>query len=215
MRSEELAPLIAAQRGSELGLHTGLITKWDDTTGANEVIVNEVPLQNLSVLASAGITALVPGTQVLVQKWRSTWIILGRVVTQASGLASPQFPIVMYPQFRPNGAAGTGGYWGLNATVLATWEGRARFSYPAVAFDGVWGVVSGSGSVTYQAKVSGNVVGSWTETTGPIVARRGPFRVDEYIGQDWLKIEVAITASSGTGERAFQMLGAYFQQITT
>lgn len=215
MKADEIAPLLVAPRSADLDLHIGLITRWDDTTGANEVVVDGSPLVNLSVLASAGLTALVPGTTVLVQKWRTTWIILGRVVTQASGLASPQFPIVMYPMFRPNGAASVTGYWAINVGVLATWEGRARISYPAIVFDGVWGIASGAGSITYEARAGGTAIGSWTVTTGAAPSRQGPFRVDDRIGQDWLKIEIVITASTGTGERAFQILGAYFQQITT
>lgn len=216
MRSEEIAPLLVGADGPGLNLHIGLISKWDDTTGSNEVMVSGRPLTNLSVLASAGLTALVPGTTVLIQKWKSTWVILGRIVTQASGLASPQFPIVLYPLFRPNGLAGATGHWQVNAGVLASWEGRARISYPAIMVDGIWGVSTGTGTVTYEARVGGVVVGSWSfSSPGLSVSRHGPFRVDEFIGNDWEKVEVVITASTGTGERAFQVLGAYFQQITT
>lgn len=215
MNADELAPILGQKPPPVAGLHTGTIIAWDDTTGANRVVVNGSELVNLPVLASAGLTALIPGTTVLIQRWDTSFVILGRVVTQASGLASPQFPIVMYPMFRPNGTAGATGYWTVNAGVLASWEGRARISLPAIVFDGVWGVASGSGSITYEARAGGTAIGSWTTSAGAAPSRQGPFRVDDRIGQDWLKIEVVITASSGTGERGFQMLGAYFQQITT
>jgi len=213
MIADDLAPLLVPGSDSGLGLHVGQILAWDDNTGSNRVSVNGSELVNLPVLASAGLTALVPGTTVLVQRWRTSFVVLGRVVTQASGLASPQFPVVMYPMFRPLGTAGATGYWTVNAGILATWEGRARISYPAIVFDGVWGISSGSGSITYEARAGGTAIGSWTVTTGAAPTRQGPFRVDDRIGQDWLKIEIVITASTGTGERAFQVLGAYFQQI--
>lgn len=201
----------ALAQGSPVDFHVGTIEMWNDGTSSNRVRVRGRVLENLDVLASAGVSSLEPGTSVLVGKYRTQWFVLGRVVTQSSGLAAPQFPVIMYPQFVSNGAASTTGTPRVNSGVLATWEGRVRIVHPALEVDGIWGNLSGSGSTTYAIKLGGTTVGSWV-ATGLSVSRQGPFDVTDYMGQDWLKIELAITASSGTGEKAISPLGVYFRQ---
>lgn len=217
MRADEIASLLATTPAADtsladIGVHQGVVVAWNSVAGTNKIRVAGTVLDDLPVLTSAGSVSLEPDTVVAILRYRTAYFVLGRVVLPGSGLVQPQSPIVMYPQFRPNGAAGTTGYWGVSAGTLATWEGRARPSQPYIEIDGVWGIASGSGSVTYEVKLGGQTYGQKVYTTGPAVERLGPFDIRERIGQDWLKVEVAITASSGTGERAFGLLGAYFRQ---
>ena len=218
MTADDLAPLLATTPGADnslpdLGWHQGLVVSWDAVAGTNRIRVAGKELDNLAVLSSAGQVSLEPGTVVGVIRYRSSYFVVGRVVLPGSGLAQPQQAIPMYPQFDYNTGLGATGYVVQPAGTLATWEGRARPTQPYIEIDGVWGVITGAGSVTYEVKLGGTTYGDpQTFTTGPAVQRLGPFDVRDRIGQDWLKVEVAITASSGTGFRGFGLLGAYFRQ---
>lgn len=212
MKADQTADLFsrALAGGSSVDFHVGTIEMWNDNTGSNRVRVLGTSLDNLNVLASAGVSSLEPGVAVLVGKYKTQYFILGRIVSQ--DLAAPQFPAILYPMFQPNTAIGASGYATVSNGVLTSWEGRVRIVHPAIELDGIWGIATGTGSITYAVKLGGTTVGSWTETSFQ-VGRRGPFDVSDYMGQDWLKIELSITASSGTaGNRAFQVLAAYFRQ---
>lgn len=193
-----------------LDFHTGQIIAWDGTGQTNQVLVLGRLMFNLPILTSANTTGLEVGASVGILRVRTQYFIIGRVVDQSSGLVNPQFPIILYPQFQSNLVASEIGYWHIDTGVLATWEGRIKVSFPFIEVDGVWGNASGTGSTTYALKLGGTTYGSWTETTLD-VNRKGPFDVRDRIGQDWLKVEIAITASTGTGEKAFQPLGCYFR----
>lgn len=216
MKSDDLSSFLASTPAADtslpdFGWHQGEVVAWDSQAGTNKIRVAGTVLDDLAVLTSAGSVSLEAGAAVGVLRYRTSYFVVGRVVLPGSGLVQPQSPVVMYPQFRPNGVAGTSGNWGVNAGVLTSWEGRARPNQPYIEIDGVWGVSSGAGSVTYEVKLGGTSYGSQV-FTGLSVSRLGPFDIRDRIGQDWLKVEVAITASSGTGERAFSVLGAYFRQ---
>jgi hypothetical protein len=194
-----------------LDLLIGQIIAWDSTSQFNQVFVSGSYMQNIPILTSANTTGLTEGSSVAILRWRTQYFILGRIVTQDSGLVNPQFPIVLYPQFIPSSAVATTGYWTVPIGTLVTWEGRFKASFPYVEVDGIWGNAGGTGSVSYALKVAGTTIGTWSHTTLS-VARHGPFDITPYAGQDWLKIEVAITASTGAGgEKAFSILGCYFR----
>lgn len=216
MNADDISTLLASTPAADtslpdVGLHQGVVVAWNSSNGTNKIRVAGSDLTNLPVLTSAGSVSLEPDTVVAILRFHSVYFVLGRVVAPGSGLVQPQTPIQLFPQFISNGTAGTTGQARLNSGVLATWEGRVRPNAPYVEVDGVWGNLSGTGSTTYQIKLGGNKVGEWTATTLQ-VGRKGPFDCRSYIGQDWLKVELAITASTGTGEKAFQPLGAYFRQ---
>jgi hypothetical protein len=216
MNADDLSVALASTPALDTGLpdfgfHQGLVLEWNSNNSTNRIRVAGSDLDNLSVLTSAGSVSLEPGTIVGILRYRTSYFVLGRVVSPGSGLVQPQTPILLYPQFLSNGTAGSIGTARVNSGVLATWEGRVRPNAPYVEVDGIWGNLSGSGSTTYQLKLGGTKVGEWIATTLD-VNRKGPFDVRPYIGQDWLKIELAITASTGTGEKAIQPLGTYFRQ---
>jgi hypothetical protein len=193
-----------------LDFHTGQIIAWDGTNQTNQVLVLGRTMFNLPVLTSANMTGFELGSSVGILRVRTQYFILGRIVDQSSGLVNPQFPIVLYPQFVPNITTDTLGYYVISNGKLATWEGRIKVSFPFIEIDGVWGNSTGAGSTTYELKLGGTTYGSWTSTTLD-VSRKGPFDVRERVGQDWLKVEVAITASTGSGNKAIQPLGCYFR----
>lgn len=211
MTIPDLAEFMIPRGQDDLGFHTGTVVSWDEDAGTNSVRVLGTTLTNLAVLTAAGSVGLQANDTVGILRFKSTYFILGRIVNQDSGLVNPQFPVILYPQFASNLVAGTTGTARVNTGVLATWEGRVKPAHPLIEVDGIWGNLSGSGSTTYALKFGGTTVGSWTSTTLE-VARKGPFDVASYAGQDWLKVELAITASTGTGEKAIQPLGVYFRQ---
>lgn len=193
-----------------LDFHTGQILAWNGTGQTNRVLVLGTVMTNLPILTSANMTGFEVGSAVGILRVRTQYFILGRIVDQSSGLVNPQFPIVLYPQFVPNIATGVTGYYIVANGVLATWEGRIKVSFPYIEVDGVWGNSTGVGSTTYELRLGGTTYGSWTSTTLE-VSRKGPFDVRARTGQDWLKIEVAITSSTGAGNKAVQVLGCYFR----
>lgn len=200
----------AANTPPTVDFHIGQIISWDSDTATNRVRVLGTIMNNLPVLTSAGSVGLENGIAVGILKVRTQYFILGRIVDQSTGLVNPQFPIVLYPQFITANALGTSGAWNVNSGVLVSWEGRIKVTFPYIEVDGIWGNLSGVGSTTYALLLGGVSIGTWTETT-LTVARRGPFDVTDYMGQDWLKIELAITASSGAGVKAVQPLACYFR----
>ena len=197
---------------TDLQFYQGIISVWNTATFANVIQVAGTTLRNVPILTSAGLNALRAGDPIALLKYKNSWFIIGRVVSTTSSFVEAQFPIVLYPMFQSAVALGAGGFSLLNAGTLVTWEGRARVSHPKIEVDGIWGQASGSNSTRYDLLVSGKSVGYWIITGVVEVARHGPFDVSAFIGQDWVKIELAITSSTGTGQVAFQPLGVYFRQ---
>ncbi len=213
MTAPDLSEFMMPPDSADLTFHTGEVRGWDSVSGTNTIRVLGTDFTNLPVLSSAGQVSLETGTVVGVLRYKTSLFVLGRVVLPGSGLAQPQQLIPLYPQFAPVlPTSGGGGYTTVNAGSLHTWEGRARPTQPYIEIEGIWGMAGGTGSITYAVKLAGQTYGQATYTTGPVVERLGPFDVRDRIGQDWVRVEVAITASSGTGQRAFQVLGAYFRQ---
>lgn len=211
MKSDDLAALIASQGGSGVDLHTGLVKAWNSDAGTNTIEVLGTDVYDLPVLTSAGIVTLQAGTSVVIMRYKNTYFIVGQVVGVGSELAQPQFPVILYPQFQSSIAAGTSGSAHIPTGVLASWEGRFRPSHPRIEVHGVWGNASGTGSTTYSLRVWQTEVASWT--VGAAVNNvRGPFDISQYVGQDWAQIDVTITSSTGTGQKYFQILGAYLMQ---
>jgi hypothetical protein len=200
----------AATKTPTLGTHVGEVLTWDSTTSTNTIRVAGVVMNNLPVLTSAGSVSLSPGSVVELLRVRTQYFVLGRVVDQSTGLINPQFPIRLYPQFKALRAVGTVGYWNVANGTLAAWEGRIKVSFPYVEIDGTWGPDTGGSTTTYQLQLGGNVVGEWTETA-VVSVRRGPFDIRAFMGQDWLKIEVKMTSSTGGGNAALQVIGCYFR----
>lgn len=206
----DIAQFLTQADSADLGFHQGEVVAWDGDAGTNTVKVLGKTMTDLPVLTSAGIADLGEGTTVGILKYKTSFFILGRIVSQDSGFVNPQTPIMLYPQFISNGTAGTAGTYRVNSGVLVTWEGRIRPSHRAIEADGIWGNLSGSGSTTYAIKLGGTTVGTWTSTTVE-VARKGPFDISAFLGQDWVKVELAVTVSTGTGEKAVSPLGVYFR----
>lgn len=201
----------AALEMPNIDFHTGQIIAWDSTNFTNQILVLGTLMENLPILTAASTSGLVVGASVGILRVKTQYFILGRIVEQSSGLVNPQFPIVLYPQFANNLVPGAGiGYNRVDVGVLAYWEGRIKVSFPFIEVDGIWGIASGVGSVTYDVRVNLTQVGTWTINSGLVAQKFGPFDVSQFLGFDWLLITVGINASSGTGERAIQPVACYF-----
>lgn len=139
-------------------------------------------------------------------------IVISDDVNAGKGLARPWLPVPLYPLFGMT-ASEVVGYATLDAADLTggpvIWEGRATISHPWITVYGTWGQASGSNDTTYRLFVDGTEVGSWSpgfETT-----TRGPFDVSDYVGSDWVSVQLTAT-SSGDGLVAVQLYGCYLQQ---
>lgn len=203
---------VGEEPGNDIKFHQGTVIAWNSTNFTNSINVAGTVLNNLPVLTSAGLISLRVNDPVVVMQYKAGFFVLGRVVSLASQLSEPQFPIVLYPMFQPNIPVNTAGYAIVTVGTLVSWEGRIRASHPKIEVDGIWGTASGTNTTTYQLVLNNNTIGIWSVVNTLQVQRYGPFDISSYIGLDWLKIELKITASSGTGQVAIQPLGVYFRQ---
>lgn len=201
-----------SDRNSDVSFHQGIIQVWNTSTFANVILVGGTSVRNIPILTSAGLSALRAGDPVALLQYQNSYFILGRIVSLTSPFVEPQFPIVLYPQFQSSTALGAIGYSNVSVGTLATWEGRIRVSHPKIEVDGIWGQASGANTTRYDVLIGGKSVGFWIVSSALQVSRKGPFDVSSFIGQDWIKIEVAITSSTGVGQVAIQPLGCYFRQ---
>lgn len=76
---EDLAPLLVPKPQPGLGIRKAVLTAYDAGTGANTVTVDEVDLVDLPRLDTGA--ALAAGDVVLLLRYRSSWAILGRIVS--------------------------------------------------------------------------------------------------------------------------------------
>lgn len=209
---DALSRTLGSDANSDVSFHQGVIAAWSSVNFSNQINVQGSTINNVPVLTSAGLVGLRVGDPVAILRYKNSYFILGRIVTLTSQLIEPQFSVVLYPQFQPSTALGTGGFATVPAGTLVSWEGRVRPAQPKIEVDGIWGQASGANTTVYSMRLGGEEVGFWSLSGALEVARHGPFDVERFVGQDWLKIEITLTVSSGTGQVAFQPLGCYFRQ---
>lgn len=80
MRSDDLVPLLAGASEADVGFRQGKIVAWDAQTGANTVELGGQQFTDLPVLSASGISLSV-GDVVGLLRYRSTYLILGRINT--------------------------------------------------------------------------------------------------------------------------------------
>lgn len=207
--SEDYIPLIAPEP-SNFGYRQGTVVSWNSATGANQVRVAGSILTNLPVITQSDLINIRANDTVAIIKYNDSYAVLGKIKSTNPG--TPWAPVPLYAQFNPLGAAGSGGFWSVNVGTLASWEGRIYATHHAsIQVDGIWGQVSGSNTVTYQVQLGGVTVGTWTTVTTLDVGRKGPFDISAFKDQQFLKVEVKITSSTGSGTVAHQILGCYLR----
>lgn len=79
LRSEDLAPLLVGDPGTETRFRQGVIASWNNQTGENSVDVGGATLQNLPILNTAEAIALGVGDVVGLLAAGASWMILGRI----------------------------------------------------------------------------------------------------------------------------------------
>lgn len=209
--SDDLVPLLIPPP-QPLSYRQGTVVTWNLDNGTNQVRIGDGVLNNLSVITQSDLINIRPGDTVAVVKYNDSYAVLGKLKSGGSP-GTPWAPVPLYPQFNPLGAAGGTGYWTVNVGTLASWEGRIFVTHHSrIEVDGVWGQSSGSNTVTYQLQLGGTSVGTWTTTTTLDVGRKGPFDISSFRDQQFLKVEVKITSSVGSGTVAIQVLGCYLRQ---
>lgn len=192
------------------GYRQGRVISWNVSAGTNQVNVGGGILTNLPVITQTDLFNINVGDTVAIIKYNDSYAVLGKIKKTSAG--TPWMPVPFYPQFVPLAAAGTTGYWTVNVGTLASWETRIYATHHTnIQIDGVWGQSSGSNTVTYQLQLGGTSVGSWTTSGALDVGRKGPFSITSFLNQEFLKAEVKITSSTGTGTVAIQVLGCFLR----
>lgn len=79
MRSDDLAPLLAASPGPAVGYRQGVIVTWDPDTAENTVSVGGTLFTNLNILNTSEASILAAGDVVGILTLPGTWAILGRL----------------------------------------------------------------------------------------------------------------------------------------
>lgn len=207
--SEDYIPLLTPEP-QNFGYRQGIVVAWDAVTGANQVNVGGGNLDNLPVITQSDLVNIRPGDTVAIITYNDSYAVLGKM--KNSNFGTPWVPVPLYPLFRPLGAAGATGYWSVSVGTLTSWEGRIYATHhSSIEVDGIWGQASGSNTVTYELQLGGSTVGSWTTVTTLDVGRKGPFDITPFRDQEFIKIEVKITSSGGSGTVAIQVLGCYLR----
>jgi hypothetical protein len=192
-----------------LGYRQGTVVAWNVSTGTNTIRVAETDFVNLPVITNADLLNLRPGDVVAIIKYNDSYAILGKIKGAPTGTL--WMPVPLYPQFAPLTALGTASYAQVPAGTLVSWEGRIYLTHHSfIQVDGIWGQSSGSNTTTFAVEVAGVRVGSWT-LTGLDVSNRGPFDISFARDQEFVKVEVKIISSVGSGNVAIQVLACYLR----
>lgn len=210
--SEDLAPLLE-QPEDNFGYRQGQVVAWNPDTNANQIRVGEIVINDMPLISPADLVGIRPGDPVAILKYNNTYGVLGKITHPgAAGIGTPWQPVPLYPQFISNGAAGSLGVYRVNVGVLAAWEGRIYTKHHTkVELDGVWGTFSGSNNAAYEVQLSGFTRGSWVDGGGLVVGRKGPYDITPFMHQEFIKIEVKIVSSTGTGEVAISPLACFLR----
>jgi hypothetical protein len=206
--SEDFLSLITPQPDN-FGYRQGTVVSWNVATGTNQVRVGDGILTNLPVITQSDLINIRTGDTVAIIKYNDSYAVLGKIKTSNPG--TPWVPVVLYPQFISLGAFGVGGYSTVNVGTLVSWEGRIYATHHSfIHVAGVWGQSTGSNTVTYQVQLNGITVGSWT-TTSLENSQKGPYSIAAFKDQEFMKVEVKITSSVGSGTVATQVLGCFLR----
>lgn len=206
-----LVPLFGDRSNSsdDLEFHQGIVLEWNTDEGTNVIRALGKDLVNLPMLTSAPITAMGPGATVGLLRYKTTFFVIGTVVTSANPLAMPYTPVVMYPWFTSLGTVGNGEMPRLTVGSPAQWVGVTRIIQPFIWVKGHWGPFSGTNTTTYELRIGLDTIASWTASVAD-PNLKGPFAIPDinYIG--YTDVSIAATAWTGSGTYAFAVEGVYF-----
>lgn len=192
------------------GYRQGTVVAWNPTAGTNQVNVAGTNFSNLPVITQADLYNVRVGDPVAVVRYNDSYAVLGKIKALREGTLWTYVPL--YPQFASLNAPGAGGYATVNAGTLVSWESRLYVTHQSfIQLDGIWGQASGSNTAVFELVVDGVTVGSWTQAGSLAVANKGPYDISLFKDRAFIKVEVKITSSTGTGTVAFQVLGCFLR----
>ncbi|MEO3930922.1 hypothetical protein ABGB07_44835 [Micromonosporaceae bacterium B7E4] len=94
MRSNDLAPLLAAAPSAGVDLRQGVVLAWNPVTAQNVVQVGGTTMTDLPILNTSEALLLAPGAVVGILAAASTWFILGRVTVPGTPEAASALSMV-------------------------------------------------------------------------------------------------------------------------
>lgn len=93
MKTADIAALLVAgmqQQGNgntDIGMHTGVVQAWDDTTGLNSVLINGSTFDNLSVITAGPAINIEAGDTVVIFRIQTQYFIFGKVAAAGASAA--------------------------------------------------------------------------------------------------------------------------------
>lgn len=161
MRSDDLTPFLGGDDAGDIGLRQGVVKSFDLATGANQVDVGGATLTDLPFLENSGVIRLAAGDVVMLQRWRSSWFIVGRIVPVGSPrFAAASVDFKSFDAYATNfavpaaGAGGTGGVWAASTTfTVPAWADQMLFT--AFASVGAKNTTAGNDILNAFAEVDG------------------------------------------------------------
>lgn len=85
-RSDDVSTLFLGGGPPAATYHQGVVDSWDELSGANTVMIDQQPFDDLRVLSTGAITPFQPGDVVEVVKVGTTAFILGKIRAVGAGL---------------------------------------------------------------------------------------------------------------------------------
>lgn len=80
MRSDDLAPILAAQPGPGLTMKQGQVLAWNTTTGANTIDISGTAFTNVPVIGQANIATMAVNDQVICLVAGRAVYVLGKLI---------------------------------------------------------------------------------------------------------------------------------------
>lgn len=94
MKSDDIVPFLSAQPPDDLGFRQGTLLAWDPSTESNTVQIAGQEFTDLPVLA-VGTIAMAVGDLIGVLRYKSTYLILGRIAPAGTGALQTRAALVI------------------------------------------------------------------------------------------------------------------------
>lgn len=124
MNSDDLTSLFATPPGTDQEFVKGSIQAWNVASGANTILARGAVLTNVPFFSLGSLVDLQPGDAVMLLRLRTSWFLIGRVVTAGAAVLNSAAALTQHGQNQSSNFA---------PTTSFTTQGTASFTTPAWA----------------------------------------------------------------------------------
>lgn len=207
--SADIVPFIESP-ASPVSYRQGVIVEWNPVAGTNRIAVGGGIFDNLAVITDSNLIGLKAGDIVALLKYNHSYAILGRI-HQGISPGTPWQPIPLYPEFSRLAGAGV---TAVNVGALVSWTSSIYVTHHThVQIDGTFGQLTGSNTTVFNLQVGSVVLGTWTETGTLTTGLRGPYSITPYMNIPWVRLNLTISSSTGSGTVAFNPTGLFLRTL--